>query len=284
MDVIAPSSPPKNSDWRDGIKLLENWGLKVRLPEGSLNPSSFHANNDKARYRFLKQAFENSSSKAVWCLRGGYGAQKLMAHFNIEPARKKLFIGFSDATAIHLRLSQWNWPSLHGPCLSDLPRLTKKDSENLKQILFGETKQLVFKNLKVFNKSKIDVLRGSLMGGNLTLIQTSLGCNWFPSFKNRFVLLEDIGESAYRLDRALHQLLFSGTLKGAKALLLGSFQPGKSAHIHKVLKSFQISSKIPLVMGLCAGHLKSQQSLPFKTPCELRVLENKRAHFTIAAL
>ena len=284
VDVIAPASAPKNKDWREGIKILESWGLKVRLPEGSLRPAFFHAHNDRMRLRFLRRAFENPDSQAVWCLRGGYGAQKLMARFDREPKQKKLFIGFSDATAIHLRLNQWNRPSLHGPCLSDLPHLTKRDCGNLKQLLFGQTKQLVFENLKVFRPPGKKTLKGTLMGGNLTLIQTSLGCSWLPSFKNSFLFLEDTGEPAYRIDRALHQLLFSGALKGVRALLLGSFLPARPAQISQVIKSFHNTHPhIPMIRGLRAGHLKSQQSLPFQTPCELQFQENKTARLTITA-
>ncbi|MCY4513426.1 MAG: LD-carboxypeptidase [Bdellovibrionales bacterium] len=225
----------------------------------------------------FKKSFENSHSKAVWCLRGGYGSQKLMEWFKDKPSHKKLFIGLSDATAIHLRLNKWGWPSLHGPFVSDIPRLSKKDQENLRQILFGERKEQCFNNLRVFHPSKKKILKAPLIGGNLTVIQTSLGCSWVPGFSSHFLFLEDVNEEAYRLDRALHQLFFAGALKGVKALILGSFHPAKSAQIHKVLNSLSEFLKIPVVTGLPCGHIKNNQPLPFKTACELHFVKNTKA-------
>lgn len=277
MDIIAPSSLPQNREWKKGLAILEGWGLRVQFSERNLKPWSFHANTNKQRGSFLKKAFQNSQSKAVWCLRGGYGSQKLMGWFKTKPSHKKLFIGFSDATAIHLRLNKWDWSSLHGPFISDIPCLSKKNQENLRQILFGEKKERLFENLKTFSPSKKKTLKAPLIGGNLTVIQTSLGCSWFPRLHSRFLFLEDVNEEAYRLDRALHHLFFTGALKGVKALILGSFHPSKSAQIHKVLSSFSEFLKIPIVTGLPCGHLKSNQPLPFKTPCELRFLRKGKA-------
>ena len=277
VDIIAPSSPPKDESWKKGLQILKSWGLKVRFPEESLKPWGFHANSNKLRYRFLKQSFENPLSKAVWCLRGGYGSQKLMERFSSKTRlQKKLFIGFSDATAIHLRLNQLGWPSLHGPFVSDLPNMSHKNQELLRKLLFGETKEQIFKNLKVLNPPKQKVLKAPLVGGNLSLLQTSIGCHWFPNLHSHFVFLEDVNEEAYRVDRALHHLFFAGAFKGVKALIFGAFQPTKSSQIHKVLKSFSEFSKIPLVTGLPCGHLKNNQPLPFKTSCELHFLENQK--------
>ena len=281
VDIIAPSSPPKNKDWKKGLTILKSWGLKVRFSEKDLKPWIFHSNSNQMRYRFLKQSFENPLSKAVWCLRGGYGSQKLMEWFSKAPLQKKLFIGFSDATAIHLRLNQWGWPSLHGPCVSDLPEMSKKNQEHLRNLLFGETKELLFKNLKVFHPSKQKVLKAPLVGGNLTLLQNSIGCSWFPHLQSHFVFLEDIGEEDYRVDRALHHLFFSDALKGVKALIFGSFQSKKISRIHRVLESFLEFSKIPLITGLPCGHLKNQQALPLKTPCKLHFLGNNKASLKI---
>ena len=277
VDIIAPSSLPQNREWKKGLAILESWGLKVRFSEESLKPWSFHSGTNKQRWSFLKRAFQNSQSKAVWCLRGGYGSQKLLGWFKTNPPHKKLFIGFSDATAIHLQLNKWGWPSLHGPFISDIPYLSKKNQESLRQILFGEKKEQFFENLKVFHPSKKKILKGSLMGGNLTVIQTSLGCSWFPKLHSHFLFLEDVNEEAYRLDRALHHLFFTGALKGVKALILGSFHPAKSAQIHKVLNSLSEFLKIPMVTDLPCGHLKNNQPLPFKTPCELRFLSKGKA-------
>ena len=282
VDIIAPSSPPKDGNWRKGLTVLKSWGLKVRFSEKSLKPWIFHSNSNELRYQFLKQSFENPLSKAVWCLRGGYGSQKLMMRFSSKTLlKKKLFIGFSDATAIHLRLNHWGWTSLHGPCVSDIPQMSHKNQELLRKLLFGEIKEQIFTNLKVLNPPKQKILKAPLVGGNLSLLHTSIGCPWFPKLHSHFVFLEDVNEEAYRVDRALHHLFFAGAFKGIKALILGSFQPTKSSQIYKVLKSFLEFSKIPVITGLPCGHLKNNQALFFKTPCELHFLENQKAQLKV---
>ena len=281
VDIVAPSSHPKNRDWKKGLALLESWGLKVRFPKKSLDRWGFHSNTNGRRWRLLRKSFENSRSKAVWCLRGGYGSQKLMERFKQKPPHEKLFIGFSDATAIHLRLNKWGYPSLHGPFVSDLPRLSQSHQENLRRILFGKKTEQIFKNLKVFRPSGKKILKAPLMGGNLTVIQTSLGCSWFPRFQSHFLFLEDVNEEPYHLDRMLHHLFFAGALKGVKALVLGSFHPVKPSQLHGVLQSFSEFLKIPVVTGLPCGHIRNNQLLPFKTPCELHFQKNGRAYLKV---
>ena len=345
ISIVAPSSAPKNNQWKKSFQILKSWGLKVDFPANSLNPNFFHSNSDSKRAFFLKKAFTKKSSSVVWMLRGGYGCQKLHSvfpEFNSSSgalekslgkklqknlgSRKpetKLFIGYSDGTALHLYLNSKNKNSLHAPTLSELNELSSKELNTLKSVLLGEKTKLCFKNLKVFHplkfssldsfkkgssviedfkqlspRSSIKVssalkktasvnmlkeyknintqsqqtLRGKITGGNLSLLSTSVGAFKFPS--KEFLFLEDVNEPAYKVDRLLHHLLYSGVLKSTKALLFGDFYPLKKREFQEVLKSFSQSCSLPLVWGLPCGH-SQRMPLPFNTSAELSFHSDK---------
>ena len=269
IDIIAPASVPKNQDWRKGISLLEEWGLRVRFPDDSLKPWIFHSHNNKKRFSFLKKAFQ-SSSKAVWVLRGGYGSQKLMPSFQKIKIQKKLFIGFSDATVLHLYLNGiCKIPSLHAPSICELPYLSKKELSALHKTLFDkEEDYITIKGLKSFNNFKANIT-GTLIGGNLTLIQTSIGTKWFPSLNSKILFLEDINEEDYRIDRALHQLYFSGALKGVKALIFGYLDPITRSQFENTMESLSDILNIPLFYQIPCGHKSPNMPLPLGTKAEI---------------
>ena len=285
VDVIASASFPKDQSWKKGISILESWGLKVNFSSQALRPWIFHSHTNKKRFEYLKKAFQNPSSQAVWSLRGGYGSQKLMPSLQKIKIKKKLFIGFSDVTVFHLYLNGiCKIPSLHGPSICDLPYLSQKELLSLKKVLFGEEDFIYFKNLKSFKNSKIKTLNAPLVGGNLTLLQTSIGTPWFPSLKSHILFLEDVNELGYRVDRALHQLYFSGALKGVKALIFGSINPIKSSEFQKVLESFSKVLDIPLFFHLPCGHKSPHLSLPLGTQAKITQISSNKFDLKIKNL
>ena len=271
IDVIAPSSPPKGAKWKKGIKVLEDWGFRVRFPALALSPYSFHANTDKKRAFFLNRAFSSKESSIVWMLRGGYGFQKLMPSFikkYSKRASKKLFIGYSDGTALHLYLNHKNQKTLHAPTVSELADLSQREIGRLKKILLGGENEVIFKNLKLFKKSSHQTLNGKIAGGNLSLLSSSVGTSWLSSFKSGFLFIEDVNEEAYKLDRMLCHLFYSGALKSIRAILFGDFNPLSRSSFLKVLKSFSQICSTPLVFNLPCGHQK-KQPLPFNSSAQL---------------
>ena len=361
IDIVAPSSPPSNQKWRQGLKLLKSWGLKPLWDQNSLQPWLFHAHNNRQRLALLKQALLNKNSSAIWMLRGGSGLQKLMPGLASsyplwgKTSKNKLFIGYSDATALHLYLSEKNQASLHAPNIEELADLPPVRQKELKNILFGAQKEVVFNHLKVFlapaqkpagpnqikktaygnkqnpadrspaierapfqpslvktfnNKQKGGLmfkkglnnkpkdspflsggyrafqqinLQGRIAGGNLSLLSSHIGAPYMPtSFASRFLFIEDVNEEAYKIDRLLHHALYSGVLKGVKALLFGSFEPlGKKA-IQKILNSFSAVFSGPLIFGLPCGHGAINRPLPLNCPARLSI-QGEKASLSICA-
>ena len=290
IDIIVPSSAPIDDQWITGFQILQSWGFRPRLAKGSFSPWLFHSNKNQKRSSFLNQAFFNTKSSAVWMLRGGYGLQKLMPSFikgYSKNSKKKLFIGYSDGTVLHLYLNSQKQRTLQAPLICELPKLSNRELAHLKNILLGLKKEQVFKNLSCFSKEdfkknkikkkkQIKTLKAPIMGGNLTLLSSSVGTPWFPSFKSHFLFIEDVNEEDYKVDRLLHHLFYSGSLKGVKALLFGNFYPLSNNSLKiKVLKSFSDVCPIPMIFGLPFGHKKLHQPLPLETPAELSIQGDK---------
>ena len=281
IDIIAPSSPPANSSWNKGIKILQDWNFKIRFSPFMLSPYLFHSNTDQKRAFFLHKAFSSKGSSMVWMLRGGYGFQKLLPSFikKYSTFKKKLFIGYSDGTALHLYLNHQRQETLYAPTVSELADLSQKELSSLKGILLGDKNEIVFKNLKLFQHSSHRALKGTIVGGNLSLLSSSIGTAWLSSFKSGFLFLEDVNEEPYKVDRMLYHLFYSGALKSIRAVLFGGFNPIGSQSFLKILKSFSQVCSVPLVYNLPCGH-KSHYPLPLGAPAFLN-LRNKTACLTV---
>lgn len=279
IDIIAPSSAPQGSQWRKGVKILQSWGLEPQFPKESIDPCLWHANSNRLRAYFLNKAFSNPDSSAVWMLRGGYGAQKLMPSFikNYSASyKKKLFIGYSDGSALHFYLNGKKQRTLQAPLIYELPGLSEKELSRLRDVLFGKKKEIVFSELKAPNHSSKKILKAPIVGGNLSLLSSSVGTAWLPGFKSHFLFIEDINEEDHKIDRMLCHLFYSGFLKGIKAFLFGALPSKNSSSLQKKLfKSFSDLCDIPMVFGLPCGHCAPHYPLPFNTPAELIIQGNK---------
>ena len=265
VDVVLSSSPPKNDQWKEGVRILKSWGLRIHLPRGLARGSVFLS--DEKRLAGLERSFQ-SPGKAVWALRGGYGSQKLLPFLKRGKISQKLLIGFSDVTALHFYLNRMGHSGLHGPSVGDLPRLLKRDLDLLKGTLFGTKKEIIFKGLKALSPFIAIPEKFPLLGGNLTLLQTSVGYSWMKPFPPCFLFLEDVNEKPYQVDRALCQLFYSGMLREVRAVFLGSFSPLTSRELKTVFLSFSRIFKRPVFMGVPAGHGSRNAPLPLNTLAE----------------
>ena len=282
IDIVAPGSPCSIEVFNQAAAWIKNQGFIPRFPKDILNPEIFISNSDEKRLKFLVEALKNKESKAVWCLRGGYGAIRLVPGLlKIKSLpKKKLFIGYSDVTTIHLWLNQkMKWPSVHGPLLDRCGQnqLSEVHKNELLSLLTHDKKELYFSGLKSLNTAAKKVkkkLTAKIVGGNLTVFCSSLGTQLQPKIsKDHFLFFEDIGERGYRIDRMLHQLEQSGIFKKAQAILLGDFILGQESngenHVWKTLESFFENRKIPVFYGLQAGHGEVQRPLILNTKAVL---------------
>lgn len=286
VDVVAPGWACDPSLVEPAQKLLESWGLRVRIPEGLLENWKFFANTDQKRGEFLQKALHAKDSKAVWCLRAASGTHRVLpAVFKkAKPAKSKLVIGFSDITSLHCTLQKkWKWASLHGPMLD---RLAKNDLdpaivEQTRAVVFGETDVVEFREMKAVNKAaqKAKTIKGITAGGNLTVVQSLIGTGMLPSFKNSILFFEDVDERGYRLDRMFVHLEQAGVFKGVRAIVLGQFTGGNEPKgsdgetknlVPWALENLADSLKVPLFSGLPVGHGALQWPFPLGAQAEIK--------------
>lgn len=255
------------------MRLLESWGLRPELGAAAFAGAAhgFLAADDDARLADLHDAWADDEVAGVLALRGGYGSQRLVDAINWDliAARPKLFCGFSDCTALHLALRQRaGLVTLHGPNVASDPlRLGETAAAWWRGLLFGSQPAgtLPARGICVIS----GVAEGPVAGGNLSLLCASVGTLDHPRLAGAIVLVEDVGERPYAVDRALWHLRRSGVLDGIAGLVLDVFHgceaPSGSPSMRTadVLAEHAEALDVPAVCGLPLGHGPGQLAVPF---------------------
>jgi muramoyltetrapeptide carboxypeptidase len=280
VDVVAPGFRCTAEQLENGIAFLKRAGLVPRVPPDLFGEDLLCSNSDAIRFRQLRKALFARDSRAVWCVRGGYGAIRISQRLQAlkAPRQLKLLIGYSDATTLHQLLNLfWGWPTLHGPLLDRLGGADIREEERteLQAVLFGSAPQTVFANLVPLNAAarRRQQINSRLTGGNLTVLQSTLGTA-LQRRPSGMLFLEDIGERGYRIDRMLEQLRQAGVLRNLKAIVLGTFLGGAEADRSNlgpaVLERFAQTLSIPVLAGIDAGHGPYQRPVFLHTRAQLR--------------
>ncbi len=280
VDVVAPGFRCTAEQLENGIAFLKRAGLVPRVPPDLFGEDLLCSNSDAIRFRQLRKALFARDSRAVWCVRGGYGAIRISQRLQAlqAPRRPKLLIGYSDATTLHQLLNLfWGWPTLHGPLLDRLGGADIREEERteLQAVLFGGAPQTVFADLVPLNAAarRRQQINSRLTGGNLTVLQSTLGTA-LQRRPSGMLFLEDIGERGYRIDRMLEQLRQAGVLRNLKAIVLGTFLGGAEADRSNlgpaVLERFARTLSIPVLAGIDAGHGPYQRPVFLHTRAQLR--------------
>ncbi len=286
VDVIAPASACLKSEAPiSAIKeLLISWGLVPRMPDDIFGVDLLCANTDAKRFEFLKDALLNNESRAIWCLRGGYGSMRLIPQLDnlqLKNLPAKLFIGMSDITVLHLFLRQhFQWATLLGPSVRQVTDkgVEEENIQELKAIMFGQQESLSY-NLIAMNEfgAKKQLLQAPIIGGNLCLVQTSIGTSWQADPRNKILFVEEVNERGYRVDRMLEHLQQAGIFKDVVAILFGDFtgglEPNGESLIEPVLKRFAESCDFPVLRCPGIGHGKFNRVLPLGSNTQLKLGE-----------
>ena len=231
IGLVAPASAPTDPGAIDyGAGIIQELGFKVKLGRNVRNRHGFLAGTDRERAADLMGMFADPKVKAILCVRGGYGVSRLLSllDYNLLRANPKIFVGYSDITALHFALlKKANLVCFHGPMLNsdfvrlDLPQFTLKSFFRTLSVPDppGSIKQgYRGKNISVL---RTGAARGRLIGGNLSLLGTLIGTPYNISFRNKILFIEDLDEPPYRFDRMLTHLLNAGLLQQAAGIAIG---------------------------------------------------------------
>ncbi len=228
-DTIGIAAPAgritDHSRFEAGLHILHRMGFEVKYPRDLWPGSGYLSDSDENRGEELNRLFADPEVKAILALRGGYGCLRMLNRIDCKQIRRtpKPFLGFSDITLLHSYLySQTGLVTFHGPVLTSLVDCTQESLERFYYCLKGSwNRNITPKNLEILRGG--DEVSGSLTGGNLSTLMTTLGTPFEFNWHDKIVVLEDTNEPLYRLDRMLTQLYYCGKFEGVRAILLGDF-------------------------------------------------------------
>ena len=258
MAIISPSSFINDVDTVKIEQVLNLYGYEPIYGQSAFDQDRFLAGIDEARADDVMWAFIDKSIDAIMTLRGGYGSARILDKLDYKfiAKHKKPLFGFSDATALQLAL--WKKSKLVSYSGLQASFLQNKMSLTLKQTFDAvlQNKKLSWHGLTPLTTGKAT---GRLLGGTLTLIASLIGTPYCPDFKNAILVLEDIGEEPYRVDRMLTQLHFAGILNKVKGIVLGDWHNCVSKNlldgdITAVLNEHFAHLSIPVVKNFPYGH------------------------------
>jgi muramoyltetrapeptide carboxypeptidase len=280
--LVAPASAPPDPKAIDrSVAALERLGFKPRLARNVRRRWGFLAGSDRERAADLMNMFTDPAVKAIVCVRGGYGASRLLTRLNYQTiaSHPKILVGYSDITSLHCALlGKANLVSFHGPMMNSdfiqdtFPEFTLNSF--LRTLSRAEAPGSICQG---YRRQTVTILRrgrvsAPLMGGNLTLLCASLGTTWQPVFKDRILFFEDLDEVPYRFDRMLTQLLNAGLLQQVVGIAIGinkncTDPKARTAKEYRqsledVFRERLLPLRVPVVMGLPFGHIPHNATLP----------------------
>jgi len=276
VGVVAPAGPVNKKQLEKGLEVISEMGFEPVLGNFVHERSRFLAGTDLQRAKDVMDMVQNQEIKAIFCARGGYGANRILNHLDPKVIRKnvKIFVGSSDITVLlhylHLKVGVLVF---HGPMIAgSFGRAPMKSSrEQFKNILMGKPNLLHCRKAKIFSKGSAT---GKITGGCLTLLCRSLGTPFEIQTRNRILFIEDVNEPFYKLDGMLWQLKEAGKFKGVRGIVFGEMvnckpQKPEEGKFKNILADLFPDSNIPILTHCPIGHGKEIWTLPFETQATL---------------
>lgn len=274
VSIFAPSSPFPTERFEYGLGRLQQLGWDVRTPSSIRAKHGFLAGEDAHRFESFRRDWLDPSVDVMFAARGGYGAHRILPELETlgpSPNRKRV-VGFSDITAIHAWLFRRGHPSVHGPVVTQLGDLSAVDLERLRRVLEGPWPGLTYTADGPALAS--GQARGKIFGGCLAVITPLLGTPYAPDFRDTILVLEDVAEPPFRVDRMLTHLRLAGVLSQVAGIAVGDFVGGKAVRegepdVAAVLRERLSDLGIPVVTGLPIGHGTRNLALPLGAQARL---------------
>ena len=272
--LFCPSGPVRDSEAvQTGIDWLHQQGYRVQSScnvYGTIPEEEYLAGPDADRAEELHRLWLDKNIKALWAVRGGFGCLRLLEllDFDLFCKNPKLVIGFSDVTGLLAALAtRSGLISLHGPVMSTVANSKKRNRSQLATILQGTYKL----NTMTCEVPRPGTATGQLVVGNLTTLVHLMATPWEPDLNQAILVIEDTGESLYRVDRMLTHLSLAGRLDTLAGLILARFDHGRGRNFTKeeqkqlIQRALFLTRKCacPLWSGFPLGHGRDNQPLPF---------------------
>lgn len=273
IGILAPGTHGGMTDYTKALALIQSMGYNIKLAPSVTDDNGYLAGTDAERARDINDFFRDDSVKAILCLRGGYGSARILPLLDYQEIAKhpKLFIGFSDVTALHAALEERSrLVTVHGPMISTF-RGDGYSPFTLEWFEKGLAGELPVGEIPMPPEEKLRTVipgtaEGILEGGNLTVLASLCGTPYELKGDGAILLLEDTGEDPYRVDRMLNQLYQSGLLSRVKGIVLGDFYSAAPMAgeftVDQVLAHYCTLAGKPVIRNIPAGHGPNNLFLP----------------------
>jgi muramoyltetrapeptide carboxypeptidase len=289
--MVAPSAAPNDPERiRFAIDTVESLGFKVKPGAHLFDRDGYLAGSDAARADDLNAMFADDGVDAIWCVRGGYGASRILPalDYALMQRKPKALIGYSDITALHMAIHRHaGLVTFHGPVA--FRAFTPYSLAELRRVLWAPEAPVRLGAPPPFERAqgrldwenRVATLvpgraRGRLLGGNLCLMSHLCGTPYFPDLRGAILFLEDVEEAYYRIDRMLTQLWLSGALAGVAGIAFGKFtncNPSQfflqNRPLEDILAERCRALGVPTISGIMVGHIEDQTTLPVGCLAEL---------------
>lgn len=272
IGVIAPAGPPNQKYLAKGIQFFKNMGLHVKLGNHIDDIYGYLAGTDDARLHDFNQMIADAEVKAIIFARGGYGTARIAPTIDYDLIRTnpKIIWGYSDITYLHTAIRQaTGLVTFHGPMVvSDVGREDFDElSASMFEQLFAPTKLIYTERISTLQVLVPGSASGKLVGGNLSLLASTLGTDYEIDTTDKLLLIEDIGEEPYAVDSMLNQLKLSGKLDQAAGIIVGDFAKTESKMEHslsleQVFDHYLKNLHCPVMAGFKIGHCFPHFAVP----------------------
>ena len=260
--IVASSSPFPRERFEQGLALIEA-RYRVRLDPGLFTRTGFLAGSDDARLAALRAALRDPDAGAILAARGGYGATRLLSALSLDEVRAsdKWLVGFSDVTALHAVWARAGLCSIHAAMVTSLWEAPAATQAAWFALLEGEPPA----PLTELRRVRGGRCEGRLFGGNLTVLAALVGTPYMPDLRDAVLVLEDVTERPYRIDRTLTSMLQAGVLSGVRGVVLGQFTECPAGpdgvQVETVLEERLTRLGVPVVADAPVGHVPDNRPL-----------------------
>ena len=283
IGLIAPSGAMRTEGAIErAVEETKCMGFNVKLGESAGKKYGYLSGTDEVRARDINAMFADDEVDAIFCLRGGYGAMRILDRldYDLIASHPKIFVGFSDITALHIAfLNRCNLVTFHAPMASGWSNGSLDDfsRENMYRALMHAKPMGELINPPEYSKQTVNPgkAEGVLVGGNLMLMASSLGTPWEIDTRGRIIFIEEVGERTYCVDRMLTQLRLAGKFADCAGIVFGDFAdcpieyPDFGLTLEEIIRDVVAPSGKPIFTGLRCGHCTPKLTLPFGVNCRL---------------
>ncbi|PIO49034.1 MAG: LD-carboxypeptidase [[Chlorobium] sp. 445] len=286
IGIVAPASPVFPEDKLErAAEYIESLGYRIKFGKAVRKVYGYLAGTDKERAQDLNEMFADRYVSAIFCLRGGYGSPRILPllDYAMIARNPKIFVGFSDITALCSALfAKCKLITFLGPMLvSDMTQPDDFAQEHFWQMITSASVVGELPNHASHHATALQVgeKTGRLSAANLSLLTTLIGTPYLPSLKKSILVIEDIGEEPYRVDRMLSQVANSGVMQALHGFVVGQFTDSEpeddkpSLSMKQVIADYvkKLPKLVPAFANFSFGHIKSKLTLPFGARAKLSV-------------